>query len=432
MDVQACLADRRRYERQIERLHQRHLLSARLYELRQEEVSLASIVMQRAKVAKLLAREVAEGRYELEPGEMKPIRVKGKNREIFACRLTDLIVHGVVADVVAEAAAAALSPRVFSYRRGLSWAIPVSEFAAYLRAARHAGHGGVHVLRRDVDSYFDSIPLGAGSPLWPMLERHLGAPLPALVVESARVELYLEDGGLAGRLLGVPTGQPIGGVIGNLYLGELDRALESLPGGFYARYGDDYLFAHPDADVAREADARSDAILERLGLTVSERKRRTYYLTPCGRPSPDWPEVRGAPAVGFLGSRITADGTIGLDSPKARLLLRELDRRVAATARTMRGARRDEIGRAVCAVVNRSLEPGNTLTQHTAAQLLRTAVTDRRQLRDIDYRIARSVVRAVTGRSSVRAFRDVPYRTLRRDWGLVSLVEARNSPRRRR
>src|SRR4051812_28778208 len=257
MDVQACLADRRRYERQIERLHQRHLLSARLYALRQEEVSLASIVMQRAKVAKLLAREVAEGRYELEPGEMKPIRVKGKNREIFACRLTDLIVHGVVADVVAEAAAAALSPRVFSYRRGLSWAIPVSEFAAYLRAARHAGHGGVHVLRRDVDSYFDSIPLGAGSPLWPMLERHLGAPLPALVVESARVELYLEDGGLAGRLLGVPTGQPIGGGVGNPYPREPDPAPEAGPGGFYARHRAAYPFPPPPPPGARAAGAPS-------------------------------------------------------------------------------------------------------------------------------------------------------------------------------
>src|SRR3954452_1705993 len=217
MDVQACLADQRRYERQIERLHQRHLLSARLYELRQEEVSLASIVMQRARVAKLLAREVARGSYELEPGELRPIRVKGKNREVFACRLTDLIVHGVVADIVAEAVAAELSPRVFSYRRGLSWAVPVTELAAYLRKARRSGNGGVHVLRRDVDSYFDSIPLGAPSPLWPMLERHLGAPLPELVVETARVELSPEGGGLPRRLSGVPTAPPIGGVIATLY-----------------------------------------------------------------------------------------------------------------------------------------------------------------------------------------------------------------------
>src|SRR3954452_24229105 len=219
MDVQPSLADRRRSERQIERLHQRHLLSARLYELRQEEVSLASIVMQRAKVAKLLACEVARGSYELEPGELRPIRVRGKNREVFACRLTDLIVHGVVADVVAEAVAPALSPRVFSYRRGLSWAIPVTELAAYLRAARRRGHGGVHVLRRDVDSYFDSIPLGARSPLWPMLKHHLGGVVPKLVEQVVRVELVLAEGGLAGRVCGLPMGQPIGGVIGNLYLG---------------------------------------------------------------------------------------------------------------------------------------------------------------------------------------------------------------------
>ena len=35
MDVWACLADKRRYERQIERLHERYLLTSRLYELSQ-------------------------------------------------------------------------------------------------------------------------------------------------------------------------------------------------------------------------------------------------------------------------------------------------------------------------------------------------------------------------------------------------------------
>src|SRR5919197_6756424 len=114
-----ALADRRRYERQIERLHQRYLLTSRLYELKQSEVSLASIVMNRGKVARLLAREVAEGRYELEPGELRTIRARHKLREVFACRLTDLIVHGVVSSIVQEAVNPRLSDRVFSYRRGV-------------------------------------------------------------------------------------------------------------------------------------------------------------------------------------------------------------------------------------------------------------------------------------------------------------------------
>jgi hypothetical protein len=433
VDLHALLSDRRRYERQIERLHQRYLLTSRLYELRQSNVSLASIVMNRGKVARLLAREVGEGRYELEPGELRTIRARHKLREVFACRLTDLIVHGVVANIVREAVEPRLSDRVFSYRKGVSWLEPVTELGAFIRAERrkHADPRarGVYVLRRDVDSYTDSIPLGSDSPLWSMLEAELG-PLPALFQQVVRVEMTVPDGGVVCRVKGLPMGQPISSIVANLYLTAMDEALDSLPGGFYARYGDDFLFAHADPAVAREAEAAIDKTLDALRLTVNEKKRRTLYLTPPGRPSDAWPEARGTSAVPFLGTRIAADGTIGLDESKIRLLLRELDRRATTTVRTMRGASRDQTGRAVCEVVNRALDPRSALTQTRSAIALRRVVTDRHQLEQVDYLIARVVLKAVSRRRDARAFREIPYAKLRHDWGLLSLVAARNGRRR--
>jgi hypothetical protein len=430
LDLHEALADRRRYERQIERLHQRYLLSSRLYELRQDEVSLASMISNGGKFARLLAREVEAGRYALEPGELRTIRARHKLREVFTCRLTDVIVHGVVADVVQEALAPQMSSRVFSYRKGVASLEPISEFAAYLRAGRRAEmdprRRGVYVLRRDVASYTDSIPIGEGSPLWSMLDAGLGRPLPLLVEQVIRVEMRLPGGGLACRTKGLPMGQPITSVVANLYLRELDRALQGIPGGFYARFGDDFLFAHPAAGVAREADALIDAELDRLSLTVNDQKRSTAYLTSPGRPSSEWPAARGASGVPFLGARVSAEGTIGLDGRKIRALLRDIDRRTAATVRTLRGADREDIGRAACAAVNGALDPHNALTQHRSAFLLRRAVTDRRQLEQLDYWIARTIARALTGRRADRAFRALPYRKLRREWGLVSLVAARN------
>jgi Reverse transcriptase (RNA-dependent DNA polymerase) len=431
LDVQACLADRRRYERQIERLHERYLATSRLYELRQDDVSLATIVLNRGKVARLLARAVERGEYELEPGELKTIRAKDKLREVFSCRLTDLIVHGVVADIVQEATLPQLSSRVFSYRKGLGWLKPVSELAAYLRAeAKRASdprERGVYVLRRDVDSYTDSIPIGPRSRLFELLEDALGGPLPSLVEQVVRVELRLPGGAIVCRVAGLPMGQPIAAVVANLYLSDLDRALEEIPGGFYARYADDFLFAHPDADAAREANARTDAVLAALSLTTNETKKRTHYLNPAGRPSDRWPESTGSSSVPFLGTRIAADGTVGLERRKTRAFLRELEQRTAATARTLTHVDRDSIGRAICAVVNRSLDPRSALTQQRSAVLLRRVVTDRQQLEQLDYWIARMVVRAVTGRRDVRTFREIPYAKLRRDWGLMSLVAARNA-----
>jgi hypothetical protein len=61
-----------------------------------------------------------------------------------------------------------------------------------------------------------------------------------------------------------------------------------------------------------------------------------------------------------------------------------------------------------------------------AASLLRRAVTNRAQLAQLDHWVARLVLRAITGDGSVKAFRQVPYRQLRQEWGLQSLEHARN------
>jgi len=66
------------------------------------------------------------------------------------------------------------------------------------------------------------------------------------------------------------------------------------------------------------------------------------------------------------------------------------------------------------------------LTQQRSALALRRVVTDRSQLEQLDYWIARAVVRALTRRRDAAAFREIPYRKLRHDWELVSLVAERN------
>ena len=105
LDLQTCLGDSRRYEREIERLHQKHLFTATLYELRQDDVALARLIQRRRKVGKLLARAVSRGDYELEPGEVREIEVDGKVRAVVSYNLTDTIVRGAVSTVIEEAVA---------------------------------------------------------------------------------------------------------------------------------------------------------------------------------------------------------------------------------------------------------------------------------------------------------------------------------------
>mgnify|MGYP003428935418 CR=1 FL=1 len=70
-DPGACLRDPRRYEREIHRLHQKHLFTKTLYELEQDNVPLARLIQRRREVAKLLAGAVARGEYRLEPGRVR-------------------------------------------------------------------------------------------------------------------------------------------------------------------------------------------------------------------------------------------------------------------------------------------------------------------------------------------------------------------------
>jgi hypothetical protein len=59
------------------------------------------------------------------------------------------------------------------------------------------------------------------------------------------------------------------------------------------------------------------------------------------------------------------------------------------------------------------------------AALLDTT-TDRGVLKDMDFRIARAIVQAATGRPGTRGFRTFPPRVLHGELGLVSLVNLRN------
>jgi len=128
-----------------------------------------------------------------------------------------------------------------------------------------------------------------------------------------------------------------------------------------------------------------------------------------------------------MGTGIQADGTVSLGRKKTRHLLRDLRSRAGRVARSLAEASTDEVGRALCASVNQMLTPDWTpFVEARSAALLRRAITDRRQLAQLDHWIARIVLRAVTGDGSVKAFRKIPYRKLREEWGLISLEHARN------
>lgn len=423
------------YVAQIERLRRVYARVRRLDSLAYGDFTLADLGLRQEQLARQLALRVSSGAYAFGPVRMRAALIGGKQRMLGRSNLLDTIVLGVLARALAELVEPSLSTRVYSYRPGRSSWEAVSDLRRYLvehRTRLPARERGLYVLHRDVTGYGDSIPVDEGSALWSelssALERASIAPdhVVARLARTAFTPTLELDAGLPGPRPGVPTGSPVQTVACNLYLSAVDRLAESVPGAFYARYGDDMLFCHPDAGVAQDMATHMDATVERLRLRMKPEKRRTHYLTGPGRASPLWPESRATSRLDYLGFRLSLSGDVSLKAEKSRRLLRELGLRARCAAAAAPGDAVDEARtRIVCSAVARALDPGSPLGDPAAA-VLRYVVSDRAHLRELDYAIALSVAEALSGKRGPRAFRWAPYRMLR-EHGLPSLVAARNA-----
>ncbi|MFZ5897086.1 MAG: reverse transcriptase domain-containing protein [Myxococcota bacterium] len=385
----------------------------------------------RRQLAKALARSVPRGEYRLGPSNARSAFLGGKARTLYRASITDTAVVAVLAKLLRRVVDPLLSERVYSYRPGRSSLEAVRDFADFLRDHRQAiadpRARGLFVLRRDVARYGESIPVDPESPLWSMLDKvfaHWGIgaqePIAALTRAAVRPSIASEAGAYQLER-GVPTGSAIQPVICNLYLSQLDAALGGVRGSFYARFGDDIVFAHADADVAKRARDTADDVVGTLKLAFKAEKSRDFFFNAAGRHSAGLP---GAAQLEYLGLRLHFSGAVGLTSAKARRLLREVTRRLDNDLRLTRALSREEALESMCHTASESLDPRRPLAQ-VMVPLVNHAVDDRGQLRQLDYLVALRIAERDSGQRGVRAFRHVSYQSLRAA-GLRSLLVARN------
>ncbi len=422
-----------RFANAIERIAQRRRASPSVTSLQESGVSFATIHEKRHTVARLLVKDLRASRLDPTPGRIYHIEKDGKRRRLFDFPVVELIIHDAVAEWLGAKAATVFSSRLYSYQPGISYRHALRDFAHYIRVTSRmhstAGDRGLYVLRRDVRAYFDTIPVHEGAPLWEVLARLVGPPSTANLVwtllhRTLRPLLIDAQGTLYRLVRGIPTGSPVANVVANLYLNAMDDQLSRVDGAFYARYGDDVVAAHPDADTAATLTSLLGAHLEPRGLEFSATKMRDLYLTTAGRPAPAGINVQPATTVEFLGHRISAHGTISLSVSKTRTLLKDLQTRATNAARASVAEPAMRLASAVRAV-NRLFDPRGPAA-HPYANLLRTTVTDRSYLDWLDHEVALIVVGAALGERSARHFRRFPPRSLRAQFGLHSLVAMRN------
>jgi retron-type reverse transcriptase len=401
-------------------------------------LNIQMLFFHRHALAAKLAKTIKKNSYYFEPAIEREAYIGGKKRLLYRQTITDSIVSKAAAAVLYPAVENYLSDRLFSYRKGRSSVQVLTQLQKFI--SQHKKNTpdkkkrGLYILKRDITAYGESIPTEPDSQLWVHLEKTLkdaggglskNHPLMSIIEQSLKRRIIKLDGTETVMRCGTPTGSPLQPLVNNLYLTALDKTLENITGGFYARFGDDFVFAHPDCSTAMAASKSIDKITTGLCLTIKPEKKRNYYLTAPGRKSDLWPEAINAAHFEYLGCTVNFSGTIALKKDKASFLLNDIKKRLLNMHNVLKDEPLAVQIKSAALAASTAIDPFNPLCNRYA-QLLLLVINDQRQLKHLDYLIALMIAKTVTGHNSVKAFRQVSYKELRKQ-GLKSLVVSKNS-----
>lgn len=423
------------YEASLDALIKKWSSRGRLEALEYRGVSLADLQGHVSTLARVLAKTIRNGEFRFSALSMSSVNLDGKVRILYRPNLVDAVVLTAAAKYLTAVAEPSLSNALHSFRKGRSSTALVRLVARYFRNHRMRvplRERGLYVLRRDIAKYGECIDATPTSPIFEQVERVLLNDADAahrvlarrLIVAAITQPVLYHDGAQNPLARGVPTGSPIQIPCLNLYLADLDRRFDAVAGAFYARFGDDILFIHPDPHVCEWAALELERQMGSFNLEFNAEKCHTLFVNGAGRANPAWPRFKAASCIEYLGIRVHFGGGQGLKRLPLKALQSQLRRRFTSIRDTAGTDDPVILAQLMCDAVAKSIDPLHPLSL-PAAERLRRIVDDRSQLRDFDYRIALMVAEAATGRRGPRAFRRLSYRRLRR-MGLPSLVVLRH------
>lgn len=437
VDVDRSLADPKTYEDVILKIFAKRSQRGQAFADAGRDVTYFDTAANRRGLARAIAHSVAEGRYEPQPVGLWVLETKGKQRSAHMPVFADHVVGSALYQLLTRNARCYGLPGVYSYLPAMTNVGALRGLGAFIRAHRdRVGPTGppLYVLQSDFEHYGDNLPMGPEAPLWPLLRKVAGLGSPNgdisektwnLITGLARPVVTDSDGTQFTRLRGVAMGTPMVPVLANLAVIPMDDAILATDGIFYARYNDDFLLAHPDLDALREADARIDSLVDDLGVKRKAAKELRTALSATGMPSSEDPAYRGANRIDYLGLSVNHVGAITVGPHRLRRFLSRIAARIDGASPALARLPVADRAQQLVSMTNIMLDVTNPFAVSGLSALLDTT-TDRGVLKDLDYRIARKIAQAATGRPGVRGFRLLPPAVLRGQMGLESLVRLKN------
>lgn len=370
------------------------------------------------------------------PVTQNPILIRtlhlDKKRELADLPLDEQLLHGLLRQIVTESLEGRLSPQVHSFRKNHSVETALRDIEAALRRYRKntpLENRALQVLRFDIKKCGESIPVHPSSRIWRLIEEAIPARSPlsrevllSSITRAIRPEVCTPESSAPFQLrYGIPTGSPLQPMFLNLYLGEIDRYFEGFlsnsPHARYCRYGDDFLFFHPDEGIMEEACKGLRPLLVELEMSVPPEKMERFRLSGSG--------FQGRSAIEFLGMEVKFNGGIRINAEKQTELSRHLRHLIRKPFYELKGESLSIRIAGAKRLLDRAIR-GKGTPRHPYVDRLLTLANDRSQLKEIDRLITTTLSREISGIRRASTFRSIPIQKLYRDYGIPSLTSERN------
>lgn len=194
------------------------------------------------------------------PGSLRAVDIPkpdGGTRRLAIPSVTDRVAQTAAATILGPFLEGEMHDASFAYRKGRGVHQAVARVAAYRR------HGYGWVVDGDISAFFDSIP---HDKLLVRLMRSIDDPL---VIDLFRrwLDSFSENG------TGIAQGAPISPLLANLYLTDIDRAIDRSDCRL-VRFADDFVLLCKSAEAAQSALTHIGALLDAGGLRLHAGKTR--------------------------------------------------------------------------------------------------------------------------------------------------------------
>jgi hypothetical protein len=352
--------------------------------------------------------------FEFRPAVALHYNFNGKHRTLYIPPWEERIVDLLLYRVLNRRLHNWFSPNSYAYReRKYSLDTCQTRIAGILRSARSP----LYLAKRDISDFFASIDHEALlNKLAALIDR--GDFLFRLLAQRVRF-LFEDAGSLQTAKVGIPFGTSVACLLANIYLTELDREIENMPGVTYFRYADDLLLLSQNREAAAHAAQRLELLLTELRLGTKASHRADLLLTDA--PGSD-AQFTVAHSFRHLGLLFCTGGEIALSRDKLRKV-QNLFR--FAFHRKRRWKREANPLARVQALVNIAAETIEKGIRNVAIlDYYLKHVNNEAQLRLLDRWLAEEVLSVAFGGHKKGNFRHVSFRQLRA-MGLPSLLHRR-------